>query len=89
MATVIVGLEATAPGGRNAALQPRSMDTGSVGCSGRARLGEVEDALYAAAIRIGLVSDDGPRQTWATIRSGLGVGLRVQADVDSLNRFLD
>jgi hypothetical protein len=37
--------------------------------------GEVEDALYAAAESNDLVADDGPRQTWATIRSGLGKGL--------------
>ena len=35
----------------------------------------VEDALYAAAERNGLVVDDGERQCWATIRSGLSAGL--------------
>jgi hypothetical protein len=46
---------------------------------------EVEDALYAAAEQNGLVSDpkDGPRKTWATIRSGLGAGLREPADLDA------
>jgi hypothetical protein len=44
---------------------------------------EVEDGLYAAAERNGLVGDDGPRQTWATIRSGLGAGLSQPIDLDS------
>jgi hypothetical protein len=34
-----------------------------------------EDALFAAAVRNGLVADDGQRQAWATIRSGLSAGL--------------
>jgi hypothetical protein len=36
---------------------------------------EVEDALYAAAAQNGVLGDDGERQTWATIRSGLSAGL--------------
>jgi hypothetical protein len=36
----------------------------------------VEDALYAAAAHNGLVDDDGERQCWATIRSGLSAGLQ-------------
>jgi hypothetical protein len=36
---------------------------------------DVEDGLYAAAERSGPVADDGQRQIWATIRSGLGNGL--------------
>jgi hypothetical protein len=49
---------------------------------------EVEDALYAAAEQNGLVSDpkDGPRKTWATIRSGLGTGLREPIDLDTDDR---
>jgi hypothetical protein len=31
--------------------------------------GDVEDALYAAAVANRLVADDRERQTWATIRS--------------------
>jgi len=31
----------------------------------------VEDALNAAAEHVNLVADDGQRQCWATIRSGL------------------
>ena len=33
------------------------------------------------AVANGLVADDGERQTWATIRSGLGAGLRESIDV--------
>ena len=40
----------------------------------------VEDALYAAAEQNGLVADDGARQCWATIRSGLSKGLQQPAD---------
>lgn len=36
---------------------------------------DVEDALYAAAEANGLVADDGARQCWATIRSGLSAGM--------------
>jgi hypothetical protein len=36
---------------------------------------QVEDALYNAAELNGLVDDDGNRQCWATIRSGLSAGL--------------
>jgi hypothetical protein len=35
----------------------------------------VEDGLYAAAVRNGLVADDGERQTWATIHRGRSQGL--------------
>jgi hypothetical protein len=34
-----------------------------------------EDALSGTAERNGLVGEDGPRQCWATIRSGLSKGL--------------
>jgi hypothetical protein len=37
---------------------------------------EVEEALYAAAERNGLVADDGQRPCCATIRSGLAAGLQ-------------
>jgi hypothetical protein len=30
----------------------------------------------------GLVADDGERQCWATIRSGLGAGLQKPIDLD-------
>jgi Type IV secretion-system coupling protein DNA-binding domain len=47
---------------------------------------EVEEALYAAAERNGLVADDGQRQTWATSRSGLGAGLREPLGLDAERR---
>jgi hypothetical protein len=40
---------------------------------------DVEDALYAAAERNGLVADDGQRQVWATIRSGLSAACSADA----------
>jgi len=46
----------------------------------------VEDALYGAAEHINLVADDGQRQTWATIRSGLGAGLQEPFDLDADER---
>jgi len=33
---------------------------------------DIEDELYMAALHNGLVHDDGQRQTWGTIHSGLG-----------------
>jgi hypothetical protein len=39
--------------------------------------------LYAAAEVNGLVADDGERQTWATIRSGLSAGLQHPIDLDA------
>jgi len=51
-------------------------DTPWVGLGRRARATPVEDALYAAGERNSLVTDDGERRTWATIRSGLAAGLR-------------
>ena len=44
---------------------------------------QVEDALYAAALANGLVAADGERQCWATIRSGLGAGLREPIDLEA------
>jgi hypothetical protein len=44
---------------------------------------DVEDELYAAAVLNGLVSDDGDRQCWATIRSGLSAGLQEPIDLDA------
>ena len=37
----------------------------------------------AAAERNGLVADDGERQCWATIRSGLGAGLQEPVDLNA------
>jgi hypothetical protein len=47
---------------------------------------DVEDGLYAAAMRNGLVADDGERQCWATIRSGLSAGLQKPVDLDTDDR---
>ena len=44
---------------------------------------DVEDALYAAAVANGLVADDGERQCWATIRSGLSAGLQQPYALDA------
>jgi hypothetical protein len=44
---------------------------------------EVEDELYAAAECNHLVADDGERQCWATIRSGLSAGLQQPIDLDA------
>jgi hypothetical protein len=38
-------------------------------------------ALYGAVVANGLVVDDGERQCWATIRSGLGAGLQQRIDL--------
>ena len=46
----------------------------------------VEDALYAAAVVNGLVADDGERQSWATIRSGLSKGLQQAVDLDAVDQ---
>jgi hypothetical protein len=44
---------------------------------------DVEDELYAAAEVNRLVADDGDRQTWTTIRSGMGAGLQEPIDLDA------
>jgi hypothetical protein len=75
MATVIGNLEATAPGGRNAALNRPAWTLGRWVAAGALDQAVVEVELCAAATRNGLVADDGSRQCWATIRSGPGAGL--------------
>jgi hypothetical protein len=55
------------------------MDSRPLGAAGALEQADVEDALYDAADRNGLVA--GERQTWATIRSGLAAGLDVAADL--------
>jgi hypothetical protein len=75
MATVIANLETRSPGGRNAALNGAAWTLGRWVAAGALEQLVVEDALYAAAARNGLVADDGDRQCWATIRSGLSAGL--------------
>jgi hypothetical protein len=46
----------------------------------------VEEALYGAAERNGLVTDDGARQCWATIRGGISAGLQDPLDPDDKTR---
>ena len=49
----------------------------------RARAARCRKTLYAAAVANGLVADDGARQCWATIRSGLSKGLLRPVDLDA------
>ena len=75
MASVIDALETAAPGGRNDALNRAAWTLGRWIAAGVLEQANVEDELYAAAVLNGLVVDDGDRQCWATIRSGLSAGL--------------
>ena len=50
-------------------------------------IGAAEDVLHAAAERNDLVADDGQRQCWATIRSGLSKGLLRPIDLDADDRL--
>jgi hypothetical protein len=68
--------------GRNVALNGAAWTLGGWVAAGALEQGAVEDALYAAAESNGLVADDGQRQCWATIRSGLGAGLLRPVDLD-------
>ena len=77
---VIRKLETATRPGRDNALNGAAWTLGHWVAAGALEQREVEDALCAAAIRNGLVSDDGDRQCWATIRSGLSAGLREVAD---------
>jgi hypothetical protein len=79
MARVVDNLVGAQPGGRNAALNHAAWTLGRWVVVGALEQACVEDALYAAAERNGLVSDDGQRQTWATIRSGINAGLSEAA----------
>jgi hypothetical protein len=72
MEVLIHNLEGVLPGGRNAALNHTAWTLGRWVAEGALDQHEVEDALYATAGHNGLVADDGQRQCWATIRSGLG-----------------
>jgi hypothetical protein len=83
MDSVITSLEAAAPGGRNAALNHAAWTLGRWVASGALGQSEVEGELYAAAECKRLVADDGERQTWATIRSGLSAGLQDPIDLDA------
>jgi hypothetical protein len=79
---VIANLEAVTPGGRNAALNRAAWTLGRWIAADALEQRAVEDALYEAAECNGLVADDGQRQTWATIRSGLSAGLQDPIDLD-------
>ena len=83
MDSVIDGLASTAPGGRNDALNRAAWTLGRWIAAGALEQGDVEDELYAAAEHNGLVGDDGDRQCWATIRSGLSAGLQQPIDLDA------
>ena len=76
MDEAIADLEAVPPGGRHTALNHAARMLGRWNGAGALEQAEVEDALYAAAVANGLVADDGERQCWVTIGSGLGAGLR-------------
>ena len=81
MERVIADLERVPPGGRKNALDHAAWRLGRWITAGALEQADVEDALYAAAVANGRVADDGPRQCWAAIRSGLGTGLREPADL--------
>ena len=84
MDKVIDNLAAMAPNtGRNVALNKAASTLGEWVAAGVLDLAQVEDALYAAAQANGLVAEDGQRQCWATIRSGLGHGLQHPYDLDA------
>jgi hypothetical protein len=83
MDRVIVGVERTPLGGRNDALNHATWTLGRWIAAGALKQGDVEDELYAAAECNGLFDDDGVRQCWATIRSGLGAGLQEPIDLDT------
>jgi HNH endonuclease len=82
MRKVIENLATAVPGSRNAALNSAAWTLGRWVAAGALDQGDVEDALYSAADQNGLVADDGQRQTWASIRSGLGKGLLEPKDLE-------
>jgi hypothetical protein len=86
MATVVGNLDATVPGGRKDALNRAAWTLGRWVAAGALDQAAVEDEWYAAATRNGLIADDGERQTWATIRSGLSAGLQEPIDLDANER---
>jgi hypothetical protein len=86
LAKVVANLEATGPGERNATLNRAAWTLGRWIAAGALDQAEVEDKLYDAAMHISLVADDGVRQCWSTIRSGLGAGLQAPVDLAANNR---
>ena len=86
MAQVLDNLASVAPGGRNAALNHASWTLVRWIAAVALEQTAVEDALYAAAVAIGLVAADGDRPCWATIRSGLSKGPLRPIDLDADDR---
>jgi hypothetical protein len=83
MAVVIDNLAGMVPNtGRNNALNKAASALGEWIAAGALEQ-DVEQELYAAAEANGLVADDGARQCWATIRSGVGHGLQHPYDLDA------
>ncbi len=72
---VVSNLQAARPGGRNAALNRAAWTVGRWTAAGALDQIYVEEELIAAAEANGLVTDDGVRQCWATLHSGLSKGL--------------
>jgi len=71
---VLDALASTAPGARNAALFRAAAALGRRVAAGQLPEPDVEQGLYAAAERNGLVADDGERAVQRTIISGLTAG---------------
>jgi hypothetical protein len=86
MRGVIAKLAGIPTGGRNTALNGAAWTLGRWVAAGALAQSDVEDELYSAAERNGLVADDGDRQCWATIRSGLSAGLQDPKDLDEDER---
>jgi len=87
MTSVLTKLESMAPNsGRNDALNRAAWTLGRWIAAGALEQSDVEDELYAAAARNSLVADDGERQCWATIRSGLSAGLQQPINLDADDR---
>jgi hypothetical protein len=86
MDTVLRNLTGAAQPGRNVALNGAAWTLCHWVAAGALDQHQVEDALYAAAEQNGLVADDGPRQCWATIRSGLSKGLLQPIDLGADDR---
>jgi hypothetical protein len=83
MAQVLDNLTNVKPGGRNDALNRAAWTLGRWIAAGALEQAEVEDGLCAAAAHNGLAADDGERQTWSTIRSGLSAGLQQAVELDA------
>ncbi len=79
---VVASLETLSPSGRNAALNRAAWTLGRWIAAGALEQADVKDELDATAEANRLVADDGDRQCWATIRSGLGAGLQEPIDLD-------